>query len=85
MGGTIELITERLPRRHVMEDARPLHENFGLDEAVSEHSGWNPYATPEAAEEAVAGNRLGQCSWLTDPLTDEGIIRSARTEIGASL
>lgn len=55
MPGTIELITERLLlRRHIAEDAKPLHKNFGQDEAMYEYSGWNPYATPEMAEETVA-------------------------------
>jgi len=55
MSGTVELKCERLVlRRHVMEDAEPLHRNFGLDEAMFEYSGWNPYATPEMAEKTVA-------------------------------
>ena len=55
MPGTIELRTDRLLlRRHVMEDAAPLHEGFGLDEAMFEYSGWNPYATLEMAEGTVA-------------------------------
>ena len=55
MSGTTEMTTQRLLlRRHVVEDAAPLHENFGQDKAIYEYSGWNPYATPEAAEEAVA-------------------------------
>ena len=55
MAGTQELKTARLLlRRHVTEDAKPLHERFGCDPAMYEYSGWNPYATPEAAEETVA-------------------------------
>lgn len=37
-----------------MEDAMPLHEGFGIDPAMFEYSGWNPYATPEMAERTVA-------------------------------
>lgn len=55
MPGTKELRTERLLlRRHVMEDARPLHEEFGIDPAMFEYSGWNPYATLEMAEKTIA-------------------------------
>jgi len=55
MPGTIELKTERLLlRRHTMEDAKPLHEGFGIDEDMFKYSGWNPYATLEDAERAVA-------------------------------
>ena len=54
MSGTITLKTDHLIlRRHRIEDARPLHEEFGLDEKMFEFSGWNPYATEEQAEEAV--------------------------------
>ena len=54
MAGTKEIRTDRLLlRRHVLEDAATLHENFGRDEAMYEYSGWNPYATPEAAERTV--------------------------------
>ena len=55
MPGTAELKTARLLlRRHVMEDALPLHEDFGRDEDMFAYSGWNPYATPEMAEQTVA-------------------------------
>ena len=55
MSGTVELRTDRLVlRRHVVEDAAPLHEGFGIDPAMYEYSGWNPYATPEMAEKSVA-------------------------------
>ena len=54
MPGTIPLKTPRLTlRRHELRDAEPLYRNFGLDEAMFRYSGWNPYATPEAAEETV--------------------------------
>ena len=56
MSGTITLKTRRLVlRRHRMEDALPLHEEFGCDERMFEFSGWNPYATEEQAREAVQG------------------------------
>ena len=56
MSGTKELLTERLRiRKHVMEDAGVLYENFGLDPDMYKYSGWNPYATREMAEKTVAG------------------------------
>ena len=56
MSGTKELLTERLRiRKHVMEDAEVLYENFGLDPDMYKYSGWNPYATREMAEKTVAG------------------------------
>ncbi len=55
MSGTLEIKTPRLLlRRHVPQDAPLLHERFGLDEEMFEYSGWNPYATLEAAEQTVA-------------------------------
>ena len=54
MTGTISLQTQRLLlRRHVLEDAWLLYQNFGTDAAMYRYSGWNPYATPEQAREAV--------------------------------
>ena len=54
MSGTITLNTERLVlRRHRVEDALPLHKEFGRDEKMFEFSGWNPYETEEQAEETV--------------------------------
>lgn len=54
MTGTIFLQTSHLLlRRHVPEDAGPLHQNFGTDAAMFRYSGWNPYATPEQAQETV--------------------------------
>ncbi len=56
MSGTKEILTERLRiRKHVMEDAEVLYENFGLDPDMYKYSGWNPYATREMAEKTVAG------------------------------
>ena len=52
--GTIQLTTDRLIlRRHILEDAELLHQNFGLDPEMFRYSGWNPYVTKEAAEEMV--------------------------------
>ena len=55
MPGTVELKTPRLLlRRLVMDDAMPLYQGFGCDPTMYEYSGWNPYATPEAATVTVA-------------------------------
>ena len=52
--GTVELWTDRLIlRRYTMEDAEPLYHRLGSDPAMSQYSGWNPYATPEMAQETV--------------------------------
>ncbi len=52
--GTIQIETDRLLlRQHVIEDAVLLHQNFGLDSEMFRYSGWNPYVTQAAAEEAV--------------------------------
>ena len=52
--GTVLLTTDRLVlRRHTEEDAMLLYQNFGLDPEMFKYSGWNPYASKEAAEEAV--------------------------------
>lgn len=52
--GTIQLTTDRLTlRRHIIEDAEILHQNFGLDPEMFRYSGWNPYATEQMAGETV--------------------------------
>ncbi len=52
--GTAELWTERMIlRRYRPEDADDLHHYLGTDPAMSEYSGWNPYATLELAQETV--------------------------------
>ena len=52
--GTAELRTEQLKlRRYCPEDAEALYKDFGRDPAMFRYSGWNPYATPQMAEEAV--------------------------------
>ena len=54
--GTVELWTENLiMRRYRPEDAKQLYIQFGTDPETYKYSGWNPYATPEAAREAVSG------------------------------
>ena len=52
--GTAELLTENLfLRRYRPDDAVPLYERLGTDPEMYRYSGWNPYATPEMAEETV--------------------------------
>ena len=52
--GTAELRTERLVlRRYCAEDAVALYRDLGLDPAMFQYSGWNPYATPEMTRETV--------------------------------
>ena len=52
--GTAELRTERLIlRRYRPEDADDLYRHLGTDPAMYRYSGWNPYATPEMAQETV--------------------------------
>ena len=54
MHGTAELWTDRLIlRRFRPEDAEDLYKHLGTDEEISRYSGWNPYATPEMAQETV--------------------------------
>ncbi len=51
---TGEIRSERLlMRRYRLEDAKDLHEKFGTDPKMYEYSGWNPYASYEAAEETM--------------------------------
>lgn len=51
---TTTLTTPRLTlRRYIPEDAPILYQDFGLDPEMSRYSGWNPYATPEMAQETV--------------------------------
>ena len=54
--GTVELWTGRMIlRRYRPEDADDLYRYLGTDPAMYEYSGWNPYATPEMAQETVRG------------------------------
>ena len=50
----IELKTQRLKLRPFrLEDAPAAHQLFGTDEDMYRYSGWNPYATVDAAEEFI--------------------------------
>lgn len=52
--GTAELWTDRLIlRRYRLEDAEALYQYLGKDPSMYQYSGWNPYATPKMAQEAV--------------------------------
>lgn len=52
--GTVELRTEQMTlRRYHLEDAEPLHRHLGTDPTMAQYSGWNPYATLDAAQETV--------------------------------
>ena len=52
--GTAELWAgELILRRYVPEDAEPLYRRLGTDPEMARYSGWNPYGTPEQAEETV--------------------------------
>ena len=70
--GSAELWTEHLIlRRYREDDAADLHQYLGTDPAMSEYSGWNPYATPEMARETVRGFIKSYAdthsySWLMD-------------------
>ena len=52
--GTAELWTENLVlRRYRLEDAEDLYRHLGKDPDMYRYSGWNPYASLEAARETV--------------------------------
>ena len=52
--GTAELWAgEMILRRYVPVDAEPLYRRLGTDPEMARYSGWNPYGTPEQAEETV--------------------------------
>ena len=52
--GTAELWTEHLVlRRYREDDAQELYEYLGSDPEMYRYSGWNPYASPEMAQETV--------------------------------
>lgn len=52
--GTAELWTDRMTlRRYRPEDADPLYRYLGTDPEMSKYSGWNPYSSPEMAQETV--------------------------------
>lgn len=59
--GLDTLQTERLTLRPIrIDDAPLLHTEFGLDEQMHTFTGWNPYATPEAAQAAVT-SQVEEC------------------------
>ena len=70
--GTAELWTERLAlRRYRPEDAEQLHQYLGMDPAMAQYSGWNPYAILETAQETVQRFIAGyddehSYSWVMD-------------------
>ena len=52
--GTAELWTEHLILRKFRPgDAEDLYKHLGTDPVMYQYSGWNPYATPEMAQETV--------------------------------
>ena len=52
--GSAEFLTEHLMlRRYRLDDAEQLYECLGIDPEMDKYSGWNPYATPEMAQETV--------------------------------
>ena len=54
--GTAEIWTEQLKlRRFRLEDAKDMYWYFGRVPSMYKYSGWNPYATPEIAEETIRG------------------------------
>ncbi len=70
--GTAELWTENMIlRRYRPEDAGDLYRYLGSDPSMYAYTGWNPYATPEMAQETVRGF-IGSCddghvySWIMD-------------------
>ena len=59
--GTVELWTEHLTlRKYHPEDAEALYRNFGTDPEMVQYSGWNPYATPEMAQETMDRKLCGR-------------------------
>ena len=52
--GCVELRTDQLIlRRYRPEDADDLYRYLGTDPAMYQYTGWNPYETPEMAQETV--------------------------------
>ena len=77
--GTAELRTERLVlRRYRPDDAEQLYQFYGTDPEMYRYSGWNPYATPEMAQETVrrtieSYDEEHTYSWLMD-LGGDGVV-----------
>ena len=77
--GTTTLTTARLTlRRHKPEDAKWLFEHFGDDDSMSRYSGWNPYKTPEMAQNTVQQFIVGS----SDPRFYAWAIESEGTLVG---
>ena len=80
--GTAELWTEQLILRKARpEDAEELHRYLGTDPEFSRYSGWNPYATPEMAQETVRRFIEGYAeehfySWIMD--VDDVVVPTAK-------
>jgi len=95
--GTSELWTERMVlRRYRPEDAEPLSRLLGADPEMAQYSGWNPYATLEAAQDTVRRFIAGygdehSYSWVMD--VEDNLIgtigaydyRDDRIEVGYSV
>ena len=70
--GTVELRTEQMVlRRYLPDDAEQLYRRLGKDPAITQYSGWNPYATLEMAKETVRRYMDGYAddhfySWIMD-------------------
>lgn len=70
--GTAELSTERMTlRRYTPEDAETLYRKLGTDPSMYKYSGWNPYSTPEMAQETVerfinSYDDMHSYSWIMD-------------------
>lgn len=75
--GSAELWTEHLVlRRYRPEDADQLYRYLGTDPQMYRYSGWNPYATPEMAQETVQEFIEGykddhSYSWVMDANGDD--------------
>jgi RimJ/RimL family protein N-acetyltransferase len=75
--GSAELWTEHLIlRRYRPDDAGQLYECLGADPEMNKYSGWNPYASPEMAQETVrrfidSYNDERSYSWVMDANGDD--------------
>ena len=86
--GTAELWTEQLTlRRYRPEDAEPLSRRLGTDPAMYQYSGWNPYATPEMAQETVCRfinihyPRIGMLVIITVDKSAHGFLRHLQSRV----
>ena len=75
--GSAELWTEHLVlRRYRPEDAEQLYQQLGKDPEMHKYSGWNPYETPEMAQDTVrrfigSYNSEHSYSWVMDANGDD--------------